>query len=123
MGARAQLVAALTEMLPDSWDVLDAAKSITAPDPTVPAVVAVQRLTIAPAPAALAGYVETYNIWLIEPSFDMDFVDDNLDEHLEAIFTVLDPVVWLVWNVATRDLYDETYHAYRIEVTINTEKD
>lgn len=123
MQTRTQLADALRAVLPAAWRVLDLARSMAEPDATIPAVVAVQRIRVQPAPNAQGSYLETFYIWLLEPSTDIDFIDDNLDDHLELLHDAIDSFNWLAWSGSERDTYDDTFHAYRVEVTIPTKKD
>lgn len=121
MDARKQLAEGLAQILPATWDIHADGRTIDNPDPATPAVVSIDILRLEPAPT-MGARTTKFNVWLLEPSRDLEQIETNLGAHLDLLLNALDGAAWLIWETAERGLFQETFHAYRVEVTTMTPK-
>lgn len=119
MGSRAQLVQALRDLVPETYDVKSKPIPISQPEPTTKCVLVVERQTVSPAPNQ-GSFFEEHHIWVIQPSQDVDVVDDLLDDNLEVVLDALRALSWLSFEMATRSVFREKYHAYDVTITVVT---
>ncbi|RZU64605.1 hypothetical protein EV379_0908 [Microterricola gilva] len=119
---RAQLAAALRAALPGSYTVYGYPLNLGPLSAAVTAAIVVERRKVEPAPNQGSAR-ETFWIWVITDQLDEEKAEDTLDTALTTVLDALLPLTWCTAPDATRDRYDEQKHAYRIEITVNTNKE
>jgi hypothetical protein len=121
---RTQIADRLRGLLPAEWLVLATAREFDMPDGTVPAVVAVQRSQIAPAPNYAGAWIETFDVWLITTSqVDDPSLEDDLDALLDTTLEAVDGDRAIALETATRTTYgDRQLHAWQIAIQSISER-
>lgn len=119
---RAQLAAALTEALPDTYTVYGYPLALGPISAGIDAVIVVERRKVVPAPNQGSAR-ETFWVWVVIDLVDEEIAEDTLDAALETVQDALIPLAWCSSPEASREKYDEQKHAYRIEITVNTNKE
>lgn len=122
MGARADLAAALTEALPDTMQIVDDVRDLGVIDPEYTTVLQLLRLRLEPA-STIGAYWTDFALWVVSPEEDPQLVDDDLDDRLDQVIEALQPLTYLGWTAAERDMHPSGFHAYRITIrtrTLNT---
>lgn len=114
--ARQDLVTYLRAALPVGIRVLDSIEAITN---AKRAVVMVSRSGIQPAPI-VDTRDDVLTVWLLSPFVDIGKAEDDLDVSLDAVTDALDAHEFLHWDSGERDVFDDSYHAFRVNVTHRT---
>lgn len=114
--ARQDVVAHLRAKLPPEIKVLDSIDRIAN---AKRAVVMVTRESISP--------VEQYKtrddglvVWVLSPKRDIAQAEDDLDLNLDAVLAALDTHRFLHWQTGQRGMYDDQWHAFRVDVPHRT---
>lgn len=88
-------------------------------DPTYTGVVQVIRTDVTPSTQQPQGaYINTFEVWLIDPHTDPEVVEDTLDALLDALLELFDDIGWLTWGKAERSMYSDSYHAWKLSPVI-----
>lgn len=58
----------------------------------------------------------TLAVWVLTPHTTAELADDDLDEALAEVLAALLTLDVFAWTSATRDVWDDAWHGYRIEV-------
>lgn len=121
---RTQIADRLRGLLPAEWLVLATAREFDQPDGTVPAVVAVMRSQIQPAPNYAGAWIETFDVYLITTSqVDDESLEDDLDALLDQALEAIDSDGAIALQQATRTTYgDRGLHAWQIALQSISER-
>lgn len=74
------------------------------------------------APATPGTYDETFYIWVLTGVEDEELAEDALDAALEEVQGALELAPWCTPPTATREMYGESFHAYRLEISTKSMK-
>lgn len=121
MTTRTQIADWLTAKLPNSIIVIPHPTMPDDPADNVTGLVIVVRKSIAPGPN-LGRYIETHELWVLDPHTDRALSEDMLDQSLDAVLDAInDPDEhWMNFESAERDTFADEYPAYRITINIPT---
>lgn len=122
MGARQQLADALTAKLPKTYQIIPVPRELDELSAKRP-VVQVIRLEVEHAPNQ-GSLKETFQLWALTPKKDQPAAEDDLERVLFNVIKFLDtsPLV-TAWTKATRATHVSGAQAYRIDLTVYTEKE
>lgn len=81
------------------------------------ALVIVTRDNFGPFNGDLSRQRTVMSVWVCVPGLDLDTVEDALDLATDEVLAVLDGSRNWIRGDATRSLYADTTHAYKIEIT------
>lgn len=115
-GARKELAADLKSTLGKGWAVAPSSGSID--DPRVPTVVVSHRRVQKLPQAPLGRLDHSFELLLVAPQ---RADDDALDDWLTAVLVALD-TLRVLWTVAERGTFEQTYPCYRITLTTNSKR-
>lgn len=122
MGARQELAAALKTAMPTGYQIIAVPRDIDELAPKRP-VIQIIRLEVEHAPNQ-GSLKETFQLWALTPKKDQPAAEDDLEAILFNVIRFLDksPLV-TAWKQATRALHVSGAQAYRIDLTVYTEKE
>lgn len=127
MSARTELVTALKANLPSTYRVIGMNPTIDGvPKPTV---MVWQQALARPDDFGLQRVNVTFNIWVLVGQENSGNADNALDAALENLLNALQPIDWVEWTTAERNVFGNTegkqFHGYFVTVeavaTIDTE--
>jgi len=123
MSTRSQLGNILVSALPETWRIIWDGRPIDPPAATVLGMVVIDRVSIEPAPNVQGSYFEELALNVIEPTSNALTSEDSLDDRLEAVLAVLDPLWFLTFVRAERGTYLGVYASYKITIQLVSNKE
>lgn len=122
MGARQQLADALKAALPTKYKIIPYPRKVDELSANQPVVIII-RDAIEHAPNQ-GNLKETFVLWALTPKKDQPGAEDDLDDILFSLVEFVDTSKMVAtWTKATRAIYGEQAQAYRIDITVHTEKE
>lgn len=116
--ARKHLAERLTAILPKGWRVVPYGTDL---DVLSTPVVMIQQSRIKPSNhSPLGRHSVEFTVTLIDPSQDERLAEDHLDDQIDTLLYALETFGELVWTDAQRVLFQTTYNAWEISITLDT---
>lgn len=114
--AREDVVDYLRSKLPVSIVVLDSLRYL---ENAKRACVMVSRASVTPSPV-VDTRDDVLAVWLLSPYVDIAEAEKDLDENLDAVLAAFDAHKFLRWDSGERDVFNDQFHAFRVNVTHRT---
>ncbi len=125
MGTRKDLATLLAAGLPKTIRIIDHPADIDPLGARVRAAVMLIRQTIEKAPNKQGSFIESFDVWVIEPKIDDNGTsEDSLDESLDLVLVALSASTKSVtWSKATRSKFPKPeLPAYKIDAQLITKQ-
>lgn len=114
MSVRTELAAAIEAGI-DGVKVIASLLALGELDPAYRGVIQIIRTDVTPSKMQPQGaYLNTFEVWLIDPHTDPETVEDLLDDLLDELLELFDDLGWLEWDKAERSMYSDQYHAWKL---------
>ena len=120
MSGRNTIVELLAAALDDKCKIIGDVRDLGELDAKYDWVLQLFRVGVKPA-GRLSGYLEEYEVWVIDPRKETDdMLENSLDTHLDDVLLALLPHPWLTFDDARRRTHPSSYHAYKLTLTAVT---
>lgn len=115
MGARQELAAALTLVLPATVVIVTDVRDLGELAPELSGVMQIIRTSIDN--LGRKNQLQHFELWVVDPHTDPTLAEDSLDANLDDVLEAIDGLDWLLWDKVERGIHPGgKYEAYKITI-------